>query len=188
MLPRPCRDDFEDKGRQIFVSIIWLKIKYTRSPSTAYNITSLLFSPITAYVICLMSCSSESCYFLTAYAFMLLLTWIQFLRAIKWLLRSLWSWFHLIIRLTVSLDTWQTCMCVVPCSMCPDSVSFLGPSIAAYGPCPSLVPKGLFSGIWEKIWHLNRVQIQPLNFTIQKEDSHHIKMAAHVWSTKCRWN
>ena len=135
MLPRPCRDDFEDKGRQIFISIIWLKIKHTRSPSTAYNIVSLLFSPITAYIICLMSCSSEACYFLTAYAFMLLclLPWIHFLRAIKWLLWSLWSWFHLIIRLTVSLDTWQTCMCVVLCSVCPDSVSFLGPSVAAYG-------------------------------------------------------
>lgn len=115
ILPRPCRDDFEDKGRQIFVSIIWLKIKYTRSPSTAYNIMSLLFSPITAYVICLMSCSSEACYFLTAYAFMLLLTWTHFRRAIKWLLWSLLSWFQLIICLTVSLDTWQTCMCVVLC-------------------------------------------------------------------------
>jgi hypothetical protein len=24
------------------------------------------------------------------------------------------------------------------------------------------------------------------NFTMQKEDSHHIKMPTHVWSTKCR--
>jgi hypothetical protein len=28
----------------------------------------------------------------------------------------------------------------------------------------------------------------PLNFTMQKENSHHIKMPAHAWSTKCRWN
>jgi hypothetical protein len=29
-------------------------------------------------------------------------------------------------------------------------------------------------------------QIQLPNSTMQKEDSHHIKMAAHVWSTKYR--
>jgi hypothetical protein len=35
---------------------------------------------------------------------------------------------------------------------------------------------------------LFRYQIYLPNSTMQKKDSHHIKMSAHAWSTKWRWN
>jgi hypothetical protein len=34
----------------------------------------------------------------------------------------------------------------------------------------------------------SRSQTLPPNSTMQKEDSHHIKISAHAWSTKCKWN
>jgi hypothetical protein len=35
---------------------------------------------------------------------------------------------------------------------------------------------------------LFRFQNSSLNFTMKKKILHHIKMLAHIWSTKCRWN
>jgi hypothetical protein len=37
------------------------------------------------------------------------------------------------------------------------------------------------------VWHC-LVPYFSLNSTIKKEISHHIKMPANAWSTKCRWN
>jgi hypothetical protein len=71
-------------------------------------------------------------------------------------------------------------MTIVPLRSCPITVCYLRALVSSL---ISLVRRSC-SYIKVMFSFLNL----PLNFAVQKKDSHHIKMLSHVWSIKCRWN